>query len=499
MIDILTLFVVVPVLSVFALMFVKGKNNYRVVALVGSAIQALMAFNLIYQYLAERSSGNNAIMVFTKDVIWFAPMNIHYSIGVDGISVLMILLTSIIVLTGVFISWKVSDLPKEFFISLIVLASGVYGFFISVDLFTMFVFYEIAVIPMFLLIGIWGTGPREYAAMKLTLMLMGASALLLVGLIGVYFNSNADGGALTFNIFEIAKVNIPESAQKIFFPFLFIGFAVIGAFFPFHTWSPDGHASAPTAVSMLHAGVLMKLGGYGIFRVAMFVMPLGAHYWANFFMVFAVIGVFYGALAAIKQTDLKYINAYSSVSHLSLVLLALLMMNEISWKGAMLQSLSHGFITALFFAMIGIIYGRTHTRIVSKMSGLLNVVPIAGTLYIIAGMANLGLPGFSGFVAEMNIFVGAFQHADTFHRVITIIAVSSIVVTAVYILRVVGMILMGPTTPEFANLPKIAWYEKTGTFILVLFITLIGIFPFWWGGIISDSVAPFIEKIISLN
>ena len=494
--DILTLFVVVPILTVFALMLSKGIKQHRVVALVGFIIQTLMSFNLIYQYLHERASGNNAVMIFTKDLMWFAPMNIHYSIGVDGISVLMILLTSIIVLTGIFISWKVDDLPKEFFISLIVLASGVYGFFISVDLFTMFVFYEIAVIPMYLLIGIWGSGPREYAAMKLTLMLMGASALLLVGILGVYFHSNADGGDLTFNIFEISKVNIPETVQKIFFPFLFIGFAVIGALFPFHTWSPDGHASAPTAVSMLHAGVLMKLGGYGIFRVAMYLMPAGTHYWSNFFMVLAIIGVFYGALAAIKQTDLKYINAYSSVSHLGLVLLGLLSLNELAWKGAMIQSLSHGFITALFFAMIGIIYGRTHTRIVTKMSGLLNVIPVAGALYVIAGMANLGLPGFSGFIAEMNIFVGAFQHADTFHRVITIIAVSSIVVTAVYILRVVGMMLMGPTTPEFANLPRIAWYERAGTYILVLFITLIGIFPFWWGNIITDSVAPFFEKLL---
>jgi len=314
--DILTLFVVVPVLTVIALMFSKGIKQHRVVALIGFIIQSLMSFNLIYQYLKVREAGNTDVMVFTKDIMWFAPMNIHYAIGVDGISVLMILLTSIIVLTGIFISWKVDDLPKEFFISLIVLASGVFGFFISVDLFTMFVFYEIAVIPMYLLIGIWGSGPREYAAMKLTLMLMGASALLLLGILGVYFNSNADGGALTFNIFEIAKVNIPEAAQKLFFPFLFIGFAVIGALFPFHTWSPDGHASAPTAVSMLHAGVLMKLGGYGIFRVAMYVMPAGAHYWANFFMVLAIIGVFYGALAAIKQKDLKFINAYSSVSHL---------------------------------------------------------------------------------------------------------------------------------------------------------------------------------------
>ena len=408
--DILTLFVVMPVLTVIALVLTKGQNNFRLVTLAGATIQVIMAFNLLYQFLhLENGPTMEQPMVFMRDLMWFAPFNIHYLIGVDGISVLMILLTSIIVFTGTFISWKVSDLPKEFFIWLIVLSSGVYGFFISLDLFTMFVFYEIAVIPMYLLIGVWGTGPREYSAMKLTLMLMGASALLLVSIFGLYMNSNPDAvgmTGLTFNILEIKQVAIPESIQIIFFPLAFIGFAVIGALFPFHTWSPDGHASAPTAVSMLHAGVLMKLGGYGIFRIAMYLMPDGAHYWVIPFMILAVIGVSYGALSAIKQTDLKYINAYSSVSHLGLVLLGLLMMNEIGWRGAMLQSLSHGFITALFFALIGIIYGRTHTRIVGKMGGLMTILPIIGALYVIAGMANLGLPMFSGFGS----YVGFFNH-----------------------------------------------------------------------------------------
>ncbi len=494
--DILTLFVVVPVLTVIALIFSKGIKYHRVVALIGNSIQVLMAFNLVYQYLQLRAAGNHDVMVFMRDLVWFKEFNIHYAIGVDGISVLMILLTSIIVFAGTFISWKIDDLPKEFFIFLIILATGVYGFFISIDLFTMFVFYEIAVIPMFLLIGIWGSGPREYSAMKLTLMLMGASALLLVSIFGLYYYSGSDGGPLTFNIFEIAKVHIPVEVQKTFFPLAFVGFAVIGALFPFHTWSPDGHASAPTAVSMLHAGVLMKLGGYGVFRIAMFLMPEGAHIWANFFIVLAVIGVAYGAFVAIKQTDLKYINAYSSVSHLGLVLLGLLMMNEIGWKGAMLQSLSHGFITALFFSLIGLIYGRTHTRIVSKMGGLMTIIPVIGALYVIAGMANLGLPGFSGFVAEMNIFVGAFQHADVFHRVVTVIAVSSIVVTAVYILRLVGKMLMGPVMEEYKDLPPITWYERIGTFTLVLFSVLIGFFPFWWGKIITDSIGPFLEKLL---
>ena len=496
--DILTLFVVVPFLTVIALMLSKGIKQHRVVAAIGGGIQVIMAFHLLWKFLQDRAAGAADIMLYKVDYMWFEPLNIHYSIGVDGISVLMIMLTSIIVFTGTFISWKVDDLPKEFFISLIILATGVYGFFISVDLFTMFVFYEIAVIPMYLLIGIWGTGPKEYSAMKLTLMLMGASALLLVSIFGLYFNSQGgiEGAQLTFNIFEI-QGHIPVAAQAIFYPLAFIGFAVIGALFPFHTWSPDGHASAPTAVSMLHAGVLMKLGGYGVFRIAMYLMPEGAHIWSEFFIILAVIGVSYGAISAVSQTDLKYINAYSSVSHLGMVLLGLLMMNEIGWKGAMLQSLSHGFITALFFSLIGMIYGRTHTRIVSKMGGIMTITPVIGALYVIAGMANLGLPGFSGFVAEMSIFYGAFEHPDLFHRVVTVIAVSSIVVTAVYILRVVGKMLMGPTMAEYADLPPITWYERVGTFTLVFFSILVGIFPFFWGDIISEAVHPFIQGILN--
>ena len=494
--DILSLCVIVPVLTILVLVFAKGLKQARLVSMVGSIVQLGMAINLVFAYFKERAVNDN-IMVFTKDLVWFKQFNIHYNIGVDGISVALIVLTSIVVLAGVFISWKMKDLPKEFFVSLIVLSTGVYGFFISIDLFTMFVFYEIAVIPMYLLIGIWGSGPKEYSAMKLTLMLMGASAVLLVGILGIYFNSNADGGALTFNILEIAKVNIPFEAQKLFFPLTFIGFAVIGALFPFHTWSPDGHASAPTAVSMLHAGVLMKLGGYGVFRVAMFLLPEGALHWSWFFIILSAIGVIYGAFAAIKQTDLKYINAYSSVSHLGMVLFALLMLNKTAWNGAILQSLSHGFMTALFFALIGMIYGRTHTRDITKLGGLLKVIPFISVIYVIAGLASLGLPGFSGFVAEMNIFVGAFQHEELFYRVATIISVSAIVVTAVYILRVVGIMLMGPVkNPEFLNLPTATWYEKTGILLLLIPIVGMGVAPLWLSNMILESLQPFIQGVL---
>ncbi len=494
--DILSLFIIVPLITVIALVFANGLKQSRFISMIGSFIQLGMSINLVYAYFKERAINDN-IMVFTKDIIWYEQFNIHYAIGVDGISVALLLLTSIVVLAGVFISWKMDDLPKEFFISLIILSIGVYGFFISIDLFTMFVFFEIAVIPMYLLIGIWGTGPKEYSAMKLTLMLMGASAVLLVGILGIYFNSNADGGPLTFNILEIAQVNIPFEAQKIFFPLTFIGFAVIGALFPFHTWSPDGHASAPTAVSMLHAGVLMKLGGYGVFRVAMYLLPEGALDWSWFFIILSAIGVIYGAFAALKQTDLKYINAYSSVSHLGMVLFALLMLNKTAWNGAILQSLSHGFMTALFFALIGMIYGRTHTRDITKLGGLLKVIPFISVIYVIAGLASLGLPGFSGFVAEMNIFVGAFQHEELFYRVATIISVSAIVVTAVYILRVVGIMLMGPVKNEaFLNLPKVTWYEKAGIFLLLIPIVGIGVAPLWLSNMILESLQPFIQGVL---
>tara|TARA_R110000868_G_scaffold20478_10_gene86652 strand:+ start:498 stop:1985 length:1488 start_codon:yes stop_codon:yes gene_type:complete len=494
--DILSLFVIVPILTVLVLVFAKNLKQSRIIALIGMAIQFAMSINLIFAYIKERAV-NTDIMVFTKDVLWYESFNIHYSVGVDAISVVLIALTATVVFAGIFISWKMDDLPKEFFMSLITLAFGVFGFFISTDLFTLFVFFEVAVIPIYLLIGIWGSGPKELSAMKLTLMLMGASALLLVGILGVYFNSNADGGALTFNILEIAKVNIPLAAQNIFFPLVFIGFAVIGGLFPFHTWSPSGHASAPTAVSMLHAGVLMKLGGYGIFRVALYLLPLGALNWANFFLVLAAFGVIYGAFGAIMQKDLKYVNAYASVSHLSLVIFALLMITKTAWTGAIIQSLSHGFLTALFFALIGMVYGRTHTREIDKLGGLMKVLPFIGAIYVITGLAYLGLPGFSGFVAEMNIFVGAFEDPNLFHRILTIIVVSSIVVTAVYILRMVGKIMMGPLSDAgYKDLPKGTWYEKVGLVLLMIPVVIIGVMPLGISEMIKASIQPFLERLL---
>jgi NADH-quinone oxidoreductase subunit M len=496
--DILTLFIVIPFLTMTGIVFCRNHKQVKWVSAIGMGLQLINAGVLIVMFLLQRQAGNTAEMLFVKDVVWYQSLNIHYTVGVDGISVAMIGLTAIVIFAGIFASWDVEDLPREFFISLILLSSGVFGFFISLDLFTLFLFYELAVIPMYLLIGIWGSGPREYSAMKLTLMLMGGSALILVGLLGLYFHSNPTGGQLTFNLLEISKVNIPVGAQRFFFPFLFVGFGVLGALYPFHTWSPDGHASAPTAVSMLHAGVLMKLGGYGCFRVAVFLLPEAAHEMAWFFIILTTISVIYGAFGAIWQKDLKYINAYSSVSHCGLVLFAVLMFNQTAMNGAIMQMISHGIMTALFFALIGMIYGRTHTRYIDEMGGLMKVIPFLGVAYVIAGLASLGLPGFSGFVAEMTIFVGAFQHSDVFHRVVTIIAASSIVVTAVYILRVIGILLLGRITNEhYESLTDAKWHERLSTGVLIFGITAIGLAPLWLSNMINNGLGPIIDKLLT--
>ena len=489
----LSIFVLIPALMMIGLFLSNSRRQLQVVMTVGASLLVILSGILTYMYLTDRAAGDTAEMLYTATTVWYPSLNIHYSVGVDGISVAMLILASIIVFTGVFASWKINPLPKEFFLWFSLLSIGVYGFFISTDLFTMFMYYEIALIPMYLLIGVWGTGKKEYSAMKLTLMLMGGSALLLVGILGIYYAS----GATTMNILEIAKLHIPVELQYYFFPLTFMGFGVLGAMFPFHTWSPDGHASAPTAVSMLHAGVLMKLGGYGCFRVAMYLMPQAAHEMAWIFLLLTGISVVYGAFGAIHQTDLKYINAYSSVSHCGLVLFAILMMNETAATGAIMQMLSHGLMTALFFALIGMIYGRTHTRDIRLMGGLMKVMPFLGVSYVIAGMASLGLPSLSGFVAEMTIFVGSFQHTDMFHRVLTIAACASIVITAVYILRVVGKIILGPVQDKHhEELTDAVWYERLSVTVLIVAIFALGSAPFWVSHMIGESVVPVITNLV---
>ena len=497
--NILIYFVIVPLLTLLGLALCnnKGVAAIRAVAVTGATALVALAVYLVMIFLQVRGAGDTSEMILQSKVTWYAPLNIELALGVDGVSVVMILLSAFIVFTGVFASWKINPLPKQFFLWFFLLSTGVFGFFISVDLFTMFMFYEVALIPMYLLIGIWGSGSKNYSAMKLTLMLMGGSAFLMLALIGIYFHSAPEGQPLTMNLLEIAKNNaVPHEWQLYLFPMAFVGFGVLGAMFPFHTWSPDGHASAPTAVSMLHAGVLMKLGGYGCFRIAIYLMPFAANEIGWVFLTLTGISIVYGAFSACVQTDLKYINAYSSVSHCGMVLFAILMFNQTAMTGAVLQMLSHGLMTALFFALIGMIYGRTHTRDIREMGGMMQIMPYLGVGYVIAGLASLGLPGLSGFVAEMTIFFGSFENADMFRRVLTIAGASSIVITAVYILRVVGKLLFGEVQNEHhRELTDASWDERVATAVLIVCVATIGCFPNFFVNIITDSFVPVVDAL----
>ncbi len=505
--NILIYFVVVPVIMLAGLGLCRNIKQIRAVAVTGSVALLGLSAYVLAEYLAIRATGNTEPMLFTGSWSWFEPLHINLAVGVDGISIAMLILSSIIVFAGSFASWTIQQ-PKEFFLWLILLSTGVFGFFISVDLFTMFMFYEVALIPMYLLIGVWGSGRENYSAMKLTLMLMGGSAFLMLGLIGIYYHSAPEGGQLTWNILEIAKYDaIPHGWQQFLFPMTFVGFGVLGAMFPFHTWSPDGHASAPTAVSMLHAGVLMKLGGYGCFRVAIYLMPYAAKELSFIFLILTGISVVYGAFCACVKTDLKYINAYSSVSHCGLVLFAILMLNSTAMTGAIMQMLSHGLMTALFFALIGMIYGRTHTRDITQMGGMMQIMPYLSVCYVIAGMASLGLPGLSGFVAEMTIFVGSFKAgmaeylagAGSLKLVFTIIACCSIVITAVYILRVVGKLLFGPVYDDHhRTLTDATWWERFSTVTLILCVAAIGCFPNFFNNLINTTFTPEIFRVLGM-
>ena len=501
----LSLLIILPLITSLLVLLCKGLPQVRVVALGGSVVQLVLAFVLLVLYWQARTAGDHSPMLFEEDYTWFAPLNIHFHTGVDGISISMILLTAFVTIAGILVSWSMEKLNKEFFFLLLLLSMGAYGFFISLDLFTMFFFLEVAVIPKFLLIGIWGSGKKEYSAMKLALMLMGGSALVFVALAGIYFNTTTVDGGHTFDLMQISQMKIPVAVQKLFFPFAFIGFGIFTALFPFHTWVPDGHSSAPTAASMFLAGISMKLGGYGCLRVATFLMPEAAHAYSTIIIVLATIAIIYGAFATMMQTDLKYINAYSSVSHCGFVLLGIGMLTKTAITGAVMQMVSHGLMTALFFAAIGMLYDRTHTRQVAQLGGLLKIMPFISTVFVIAGLCSLGLPGLSGFVAEMTVFMGSWQNPDTIYRVATILACASIVVTAVYILRAMGKVIMGPllvnsggsSSHGTGNLTIDAgWNEKVAAAILIIGILAIGMAPFWLNELISADTGVIMRKIL---
>jgi NADH-quinone oxidoreductase subunit M len=325
---------------------------------------------------------------------------------------------------------------------------------------------------------------------------MGGSALVLVGLLCLYFNTDAGNAQHTFDLLRISKMHISIEAQRFIFPLMFVGFGVFTAIFPFHTWAPDGHSSAPTAASMFLAGISMKLGGYGCLRVAAFLMPEAAHEYSWIIILVSTVAIIYGAFATLMQTDLKYINAYSSVSHCGFVIFGIGMLTKTAIMGAVMQMVSHGLMTALFFAAIGMVYERTHTRQVAQLGGLLKTIPFIITVFVIAGLCSLGLPGLSGFAAEMTVFMGSWQNSDTFFRVSTVLACASIVVTAVYILRAVGSTGMGPIkNPDFLTFKDAAWNEKLASVTLIVCILAIGMAPFWLTNLIAPDTQIIMDNI----
>jgi len=490
--SVLTALVLIPFGWGLALTIIPG-NMKREIRGISAFIALLLLALATYVFLQydNQTSGYQ----FTQQFGWLKSLGITFDLGVDGISVPMVFLTGIVTFTAVLISWNIEERAKDFFILLFLLVAGVFGVFVSLDLFFFFFFYELAVLPMYLLIGVWGSSsdfgsflrPKEYGAMKLMLYLVAGSILVWIGLIAVY----VEGDIGSFSLTKLSNIEFSSSFQLFFFPLFMIGFGVLAGLWPFHTWSPDGHVAAPTSVSMLHAGVLMKLGAYGILRIGVDLLPYGAEYWMPALMVLGTVNVLYGAASAMGQQDLKYVIGYSSVSHMGYVLMGFATLNSIGTGGAVLQMFSHGIMTALFFALVGAIYDRTHIRDIRVLEGLSKRMSITGAFFAIAGLTSLGLPGLSGFIAEIMIFIGAFQDYALF-GVLGIIGAG---ITAVYILRLISKVFFGPISDEWSTLKDLHRVEIFSTSILVALLVVVGLYPRPWMDMINTSVIPLIQKV----
>lgn len=463
----LTLTILTPFVACLLILLIPNerKTLMRVVAALASGVTVVLSLWLCFRFDFARGG-----IQFEERVDWLPQASISYHLGVDGVSITLVLLTALIIFTGVFASWTIEYRTKEFLSLLLFLVTGVFGVFVSLDLFFFFLFYEVAVLPMYLLIGIWGTGRKEYSAMKLTLYLLLGSAFILVGMLAVYFLSPTQ----TFDIIDLTKTaRFTPEQQRILFLLFYVGFGILAGIWPLHTWSPDGHASAPTAVSMLHAGVLMKLGAFGVLRVGMSLLPEGAQYWAPLMGTIAVINIIYGAFSAMGQTDLKYVIAYSSVSHMGVVMLGLAGMNAFSLTGSTLQMFAHGIMTGLFFALVGLVYEKSHTRDIQKMGGFAQKMPGVAVAFVVGGLSSFGLPGTSGFVAEFLTFWGVWQS----YPWMTYIGVIGIVITATYVLRVVQKVFFGVRPRGYDDLPDARGPEWVALVVLGSVLILTGIAP----------------------
>jgi NADH-quinone oxidoreductase subunit M len=495
----LSAIVFTPAIGSIVLLALPGsrKTLIRGVALGAATIALLLSLAVYLQYLLQHMTGYQ----FVEKYEWLPALGISLHFGVDGISAPLVLLTGVVMFTGVLISWGeqreqveagIQDRPREFFAFLFLLASGVFGVFVSLDLFMLFFFYEIAVFPMYLLIAIWGwVVTREYAAMKLTLYLFLGSVVSLVGALAMYWEAGRALGGLTFDMLELEKAGFSAAFQNLWFLPVFFGFAVLGGIWPFHNWSPDGHVAAPTAVSMFHAGVLMKLGAFAALRVGIMLLPEGAKTWAWVIMLCAAVGVVYGAYIAFVQSDFKYVIGFSSVSHMGLVMLGVSTLTREGLTGAGLQMFSHGIMTALFFAVVGMVYDRAHTRQIPELGGMVTVMPWPAVGFIVGSLVSMGMPGFSGFIAEFPIFLGVWQR----QWLVAVIASVSIVITAAYVMLVVRRVFFGEMPAKFqGHVGGVTVLDKIAIATLCALMIGIGLFP----AIMVPMVQTGVQHIMSL-
>jgi NADH-quinone oxidoreductase subunit M len=476
----LSILIFTPLVAGLAILLIPAgrRNLIRGVAL-GAALIALL-FSVFVYFGYHTASGGYQML---EKLDWLPALGISYFVGVDGISAPLVLMAGIVIFCGVLISWNVEERPREFFAFLMFLGASVLGVFVSLDLFMLFFFFEIAVFPKYLMIILWGSPKtKEYGGMKLTLYLFLGSVVALIGALGIYFYS----GAGTFNMLLIEQTGkMSVELQRLFFPFVFFGFALLGGIFPLHNWAPDGHVAAPTAISMLLAGVEMKVGAFAALRVGIMLLPEGAKSWAWLILILGTINVVYGAFIALIQKDFKYVIGFSSVSHMGLVMIGFATLNREGLLGAGMQMFSHGVMTALFFSIVGMVYDRTHTREIDKLGGLFSKMPFAAVGFIIAGLVSMGMPGFSGFAAEFPIFMGAWKVAP----LVAIIAIIGVLVTAGYILLVVRRVFFGELPTEFAKtVEDVGILDKVAIVLLSVIMVALGWFPSLMAPVINSGV-----------
>ena len=485
MLPILSLIIFIPIIAGLAILVMPaGRRDWiRKTALVAAILNLILS---AYAYFSYNVAQGGYQLI--ERIPWVPALGISYYVGVDGLSAAMLLMAGVVVFCGVLVSWNVEDRPREFFAFFMFLATSVFGVFASLDLFMLFFFFEIAVFPKYLMIVVWGSPKtREYGGMKLTLYLFIGSVIALIGALAIYFGS----GLGTFDMLALEGAGFSIDFQRLWFPFVFLGFAILGGIFPFHSWAPDGHVAAPTAISMLLAGVEMKVGAFAALRVAITLLPDGMQFWAPVVMILATINVVYGAFIAMIQTDFKYIIGFSSVSHMGLVLIGFATLNKEGLLGSGMQMFSHGIMTAAFFAIVGMVYDRAHTREIAKLGGFFSKMPWAAVGFIIAGLVSMGMPGFSGFIAEFPIFMGAWQ----VNPWVAIIAAIAIVVTAAYILLTIRRVFFGSMPADMAEkITDVTWMDKVAIGLLALIMVAIGCFP----SLMTPWIQSTVNRILAL-